>query len=86
MAIPAKPAHDSHDHADVDIDHTFGRAVFKGYVAGFVLFFILTFVVMSAFTHLAVWGRLGASLGVAVWVGILGGVVGVGGWAAKREH
>jgi hypothetical protein len=77
---------DQHDDIDVDIDHEFGRAVLKGYMGGFVVFFLLTFLMMSAFSHLAIWGRLGASLGVAVWIGIMGGVIGVGGWVTKRGH
>jgi hypothetical protein len=84
MSTPVTPDDHAADESE-NIDHTFGGAVLRGYVGGFVVFFVLMFVILTAFySKLSLWGRLGASFGVAMWIGIMGGVIGVGGWAHKH--
>lgn len=72
-----------------DLDRTYGRSVAAGYVGGFAV--ILTFMIIVLFWATEAWdipaGAVVASAAaVAVWIGIMGGVVAVGMWATKHEE
>lgn len=68
------------------LDRGFGTSVFFGYLGGVVVVFAFIFIAMSvAAPDIPMTARVGAAVGVAFWIGILGGVVAVGLWAQKHE-
>jgi uncharacterized membrane protein len=85
-----------HDHTLSDehkrptasqLDRAFGHSVLLGYIAGIVAIFGIMFAMLSyAAPDIPLGAKLGAAAGVALWIGIMGGVVAVGMWARKHEH
>jgi hypothetical protein len=69
------------------LDKGFSKAVLAGYVVGVVAIFAFTFFALAyaAGDDIPLGARIGAAVGVAGWIGIMGGVVAVGRWSMKHE-
>jgi hypothetical protein len=68
------------------LDRGFGRAIAVGYVLGFLAIGALMAVILSVQTTLPLGAVIGASIGVAFWIGVMGGVVAVGMWSGRHEQ
>lgn len=72
--------------ADRALDLSFGKAVAGGYLLGFLVLGSFFFAVLSWTTDtIPTIARIGVAAGIAFWIGVMGGVVLVGRWAARNE-
>lgn len=67
------------------LDRGFGRSVAIGYAVGFFVILGTVMAILAAQTDLPFGVILGAAIGVAVWIGVMGGVVAVGVWSMRHE-
>jgi hypothetical protein len=76
-----------HDQEVFDsLDKGFSKSVLLGYIAGVFCIFLFMFLALNwAAPDIPMGARIGASVGVCVWIGIMGGVIAVGRWTMKHE-
>lgn len=84
-APAADPLGDMTDGFGV-LDRGFGRAVVIGYLTGFVAIGLLMVAILLVQTDLPLGAVIGAAVGVAFWIGVMGGVVAVGLWSGRHER
>ncbi|HEX9259284.1 MAG TPA: hypothetical protein VF855_07080 [Acidimicrobiales bacterium] len=87
-AVPEHPASEHDEPTFSEVDRTFGKSVAFGYVGGFLVLGLFFFLVMSwaGGDSTPLGARIAVSIGIGFWIGIMGGVVAVGRWAARHEH
>jgi hypothetical protein len=69
------------------LDRGYMRSVAFGYLGGVLAIFAFMFLTISvAAPDIPMPAKVGVAIGVAFWIGIMGGVVAVGMWARKHEH
>lgn len=82
-------AHDSASPStgEYDVDRGFGQAIAKGYVGGVIVIALIVIGIMRmAAPDVTGWSLAIIPIGVAVWIGVLGGVIAVGLWSQRHER
>jgi len=77
---------DQAEHAGIDLDAGFGRAIALGYALGVPFIFAFVAILIALVSDLEVASILAIAGAVSFWIGVMGGVVAVGLWSGRHEH